>query len=54
MIVRIIDLIFLFIIGVRFPRGKPIADITRKRYSEAFVKKYEGLKSAILNCGNAI
>ena len=39
MIVRIIGLVFLFIIRIRFPRGKSIADIIRNRYGEAFVKK---------------
>ena len=38
-IVRIIDLVFLFIIRIRFPRGKSIADIIRNRYGEAYVKK---------------
>ena len=38
MIVRIIGLV-LFIIRIRFPRGKSIADIIRNRYGEAFVKK---------------
>ena len=35
MIVRIIGLMFLFIIRIRFPRGKLIADIIRNRYGEA-------------------
>ena len=35
MIVRIIGLMFLIIIRIRFPRGKLIADIIRNRYSEA-------------------
>ena len=39
MIVGIIGLVFLFIIRIRFPRGKSTADIIRNRYSEAFVKK---------------
>ena len=38
MIVRIIGLV-LFIIRIRFPRGKSIADIIRNKYGEAFVKK---------------
>ena len=53
MTVRIIGLVFLFIIRIKFPRGKSIADKIGNRYGEAFVKKYEGLKSAISNCGNA-
>ena len=39
MIVGIIGLVFLFIIRIRFPRGKSIADIIRNRYREAFLKK---------------
>ena len=39
MIVRIIGLVFLFIIRIRFPKGKSIADIIRNRYGESFVKK---------------
>ena len=39
MIVRTIDLVYLFIIRFRFPRGKSIADIIENRYGEAFVKK---------------
>ena len=35
----LIGLAFLFIIRIRFPRGKSIADIIRNRYGEAFVKK---------------
>ena len=38
MIVRIIGLVYLFIIRIRFPRGKSIADIIRNRYDQAFVK----------------
>ena len=30
---------FLFIIRIRFPKGKSIADIIRNRYGESFVKK---------------
>ena len=39
MIVRIIGLVFLFVIRIRFPKGKSIADIIRNRYGESFVKK---------------
>ena len=39
MIVTIIGLGILFIIRIRFPRGKSIADIIRKRYDEAYIKK---------------
>ena len=39
MIVRIIGLVFLFMILIRFPRGKSIADINRNRYGEASIKK---------------
>ena len=52
MIVRIIGLVFLFIIRIKFPRGKSIGDIIRNKYCEACVKKYEGLESAISTCGN--
>ena len=38
-IVRIIGLVFLFIIHIRFPTGKSIAYIIRNRYGESFVKK---------------
>ena len=37
----LIGLAFLFIIRIRFPRGKSIADIIRNRYGEAFVKKIQ-------------
>ena len=39
MIVRIIGLVFSFIICIRFPRGKSIADVIRNRYGEACIKK---------------
>ena len=38
MIVRIIGMVFLFIIGIRFRRGKSIADTIRSRYGETYVK----------------
>ena len=44
MIVRIIGLVFLFIIRIRFPRGKSIADIIRNRYGEAYVKKIQSFE----------
>ena len=31
--------VFLFIICIRFPKGKSITDIIRNRYGEAFVRK---------------
>ena len=34
-----LGLVFLFIICIRFPKGKLIADIIRSRYGEAFVRK---------------
>ena len=38
MIVKVLDLVFLFIIHIGFPKGgKSIADI-RSRYGEAFVR----------------
>ena len=40
----LIGLVFLFIIRIRFPRGKSIADIIRNRYGEAFVKKIRRFK----------
>ena len=43
MIIRIIALVFLFIILIRFPRGKSIADIIRNRYGEDFVKEIQRL-----------
>ena len=39
MIVRIIGLVFLFIICIRFLRGKSITEIIKNRYGEAYVKK---------------
>ena len=39
MIVKVLGLVFLFIIRVRFPKGKSIADMIRSRYGEAFVRK---------------
>ena len=44
MIVRIIGLVLLFIIRIRFPRGKLITDIIRNRYGEAYVKKMRRFK----------
>ena len=37
MIVKVLGLVFLFIIHIRIPKGKPITDIIRSRYGEAFV-----------------
>ena len=53
MIVKITGFVFLFIIHIRFPRGKSTADIIRNRSGESYIKKCEGLKSTISNCGNA-
>ena len=39
MIVKVLGLVFLFIIPIRFSKGKSIADIIRSRYGEAFVRK---------------
>ena len=39
MIVKVLGLVFLFIIRIRFTKGKSIADIIRSRYGEAFVRK---------------
>ena len=39
MIVKVLGLIFLFIIRIRFPKGKSIANNIRSRYGEAFVRK---------------
>ena len=39
MIVKVLGLVFLFIIRIRFPKGKLIANIIRSRYGEAFVTK---------------
>ena len=38
MIVKVLSLAFLFIIRIRFPKGRSIADIIRSRYEEAFVR----------------
>ena len=39
MIVRITDLVFLFVIRIRFPGGKSVEDLFQNRYGEAYVKK---------------
>lgn len=39
MILRIIGLVFLSIICIKFPGGNLTADIIRKRYDEAYVRK---------------
>ena len=39
MIVKVLSLVFLFIIHTRFLKGKSITDIFRSRYGEAFVRK---------------
>ena len=39
MIVKVLGLVFLFIILIRFSKGKSMADIIRSRYGEAFVRK---------------
>ena len=52
MIFKIIGLVFLFIICIRFPRGKSIDDIIRNRYGEAFVKiirRFEKCNSKLRN-----
>ena len=50
MLVRTIGLVFLFIIRIRFPRGKSIADIIRNRYGEAFVKKMRRFEKCDFKC----
>ena len=39
MIVKVLGLVFLFIIRIRFPKGKSVANIIRSRYGKAFVRK---------------
>ena len=39
MIVTVLCLVFLFVICIRFPKGKSIADTIRSRCAEAFVRK---------------
>ena len=41
MIIKVLGLVFLFIIQIMFPKGKSldITDIIRIRYEKAFVKK---------------
>ena len=39
MIVKKLGLVFLFIIRIRFAKGKSIADVIRSRYGVAFVRK---------------
>ena len=39
MIVKVLGFVFLFIIRIRFPKSKSIADIVRSRCGEAFVRK---------------
>ena len=36
--VKVLDLVFLFIVRIRFVKGKSIEDIFRSRYGEAFRK----------------
>ena len=38
MIVKVLGLVFLFIIRISFPKGKSIADIIRSTFGEAFVR----------------
>ena len=38
MIVKVLGLVFSFIIRIRFLKGKSITDIVRSRYGEAFVR----------------
>ena len=46
--------LFLIISAIDFTLGNQIlSDIITNRYGEAFVKKNEGLKSVMSNCGNA-
>ena len=44
MIVKVLGLVFLFIIRIRFPNGKSIANIIRSSYREAFVRKIHKLE----------
>ena len=39
MIVKVLGLTFLFIVRIRFPKAKSIADFIRSRYGETFVRK---------------
>ena len=39
MTVKVLGLVLLFIIRIRFPKVKMIADIIRNRYEKAFVRK---------------
>ena len=39
MTVKVLGLVLLFIIRIRFPKAKMIADIIRNRYEKAFVRK---------------
>ena len=39
MIVKMLGLVVLFFIRIKFPEGKSIADIIRSRYETAFVRK---------------
>ena len=46
MIVRVLALVFLFLLKLRFPANKSVADIIRKRYGSEAVKwlcKFEKL-----------
>ena len=36
---KMLNLVFLFIICTWFPKGKLIADVTRSRYGEVFVRR---------------
>ena len=49
MIVKVLGLVFLFIIRIRFPKRKSIADIIRIRH-----KEYANLKRTTINYGKVI
>ena len=39
MIVRVLSLVFLFIVRLRFPSEKSVAEVIRKRYNDNIVKQ---------------
>ena len=50
---NVFELVFLFIICLRFPRGQSIADVIRKRYGDKTLKnvrKFEKLDYQVRKC----
>ena len=52
MIVKVLALVFLFILHISFPKVKSIAGIIGSRYGEAFVRKIHKFKNNDLQKGH--